>query len=327
MAVLAAGIGFGLMAIVAVLGPMGTLLTLTLMQRLAYFGIITIVVVLICFSSGFFILYILQKRTVVYVTFALVLMCSVVAAPCSALAMVLYGVFHDGGYPKVGFFGVYSFGVLILSVGTEFAFYVLYQRVSRTIRRTAAADSGSRISPATATVAGSSELDGDGETVQDADHVPAAMSASKRLETGAVLNPGEERGDSASGRTPELRLPPGIGRDIVYAHVSGHYVEVVTTSGTAVVYLRLADVVGALDRHGMQTHRSYWAAYRHIRRVQSDGHRAVLHLTDGHRVPVGRSFRTSVRDHLRQRRTDSPVAANGPAKIERTDTPRDGEGE
>ena len=87
----------------------------------------------------------------------------------------------------------------------------------------------------------------------------------------------------------------------MYVHVSGHYVEVVTTAGTAVVLMRLSDVARALDGQGMQTHRSYWAAYRHVVRLQSDDHRVVLHLTGGHRVPVSRSFRADVRAYMADR--------------------------
>lgn len=66
------------------------------------------------------------------------------------------------------------------------------------------------------------------------------------------------------------------------------------TVGTAVVLMRLSDVARALEGQGMQTHRSYWAAYRHV----------VLHLTGGHRVPVSRSFRADVRAYMTNREND-----------------------
>lgn len=311
MAVLVAGISVGLLAIVSTLGPMGTLETLTLVHRFAYFGVITVFAAPICFAAGFFCVYAMRNRSVFSATLALALMCAVVAAPCSALAMVLYRVFHDGAHPTVSFLGVYSFGVLVSGVGTEFAFYVLCQRVSRTTRGTGGAEAGSRTPPvgppesepatSATTVPGSTASEGGGGTVGDPAHLPEGANVSDLTETGGTSDPAEDPSDSASGETRRLRLPPEIGRDMVYAHVSGHYVEVVTTSGKAVVYMRLADVVGALDGQGMQTHRSYWAAYRHIVRMHSDGHRTLLHLTGGHRVPVGRSFRDSVRACLKRR--------------------------
>lgn len=301
MALLVVGISVGLMAIVSTLGPMGTLMTLTLVQRLLYFGVITTFAAPLCFASGFFVLYLMRNRNAVSVTLVLAMMCPIVAAPCSALAMILYRAFHDGAYPTVSFLGVYSFGVLVSGVGTEFAFYVLYQRVSRTTRRIGVAEAGSPVSCGAAIAPGRPVAEANGGTVEDADNIAGGADVPDLAETGGAPTPVEEAGGSASDETPELRLPPEIGRDIVYAHVSGHYVEVVTTSGKAVVYMRLADVVGALEGQGMQTHRSYWAAYRHILRLQSDGHRILLHLTGGHGVPVGRSFRSSVRAYLRRR--------------------------
>ncbi|MDD9986667.1 MAG: LytTR family DNA-binding domain-containing protein [Spirochaetaceae bacterium] len=76
------------------------------------------------------------------------------------------------------------------------------------------------------------------------------------------------------------------------------------TAGTAVVLMRLSDVARALGGQRMQTHRSYWAAYRNVVRLQSDDHRVVLHLTGGHRVPVSRSFRADVRAYMTDREDD-----------------------
>ena len=281
MALLVAGIAVGLMAIVSALGPMRTVDTLTLLQRLAYFGVITITGVPVLFAAGFFVLYLLRNVRVLYVMLALVLMCALVAVPWAALAIVLYGAFHEGAYPRVSYRAVYSFGILISGFGTGLSFYVLYQKASRTMHRNSM-----------------STADG---TAKDSPGSPADAGATVLTDTAAVSNSGEGLNGSAPGKAPELRLPPEIGRDIVYAHVSGHYVEVVTTSGRAVVYSRLADVAEAMHSQGMQTHRSYWAAYRHIRRIRSDGHRVLLHLTGGRKVPVGRSFRSSVRAHLKRR--------------------------
>ena len=51
---------------------------------------------------------------------------------------------------------------------------------------------------------------------------------------------------------------------MVYANVSGHYLQVVTTAGTCLVLMRLSDAVLALGDAGMQVHRSYWVSHRHI---------------------------------------------------------------
>ncbi len=280
-----AGISFGLLAIVATLGPMETLRTLTLAGRLAYFGLVTVIGVPVLFAAGFFVLYVMRNRRLPYVLPALALMCALVAVSGSALSMILYGLFHGGAPPRASFAGVYSFAVLIAAVGTALAFYVLYLRIGRTVQRTGAVEGDSGGPPSGAGGAG------------EAAAVESAPDGT------APEGPGAEPPDGGSP-VPQLRLPEEIGRDIVYVHVSGHYVEVFTTGGTAVVLMRLSDVARALDGQGMQTHRSFWAAYRHVVRLQSEGHRVVLHLTGGHRVPVSKSFRAAVRAYMTDREDD-----------------------
>ncbi len=60
-----AGISFGLLAIVAALGPMDTMRTLTLVRRLAYFGLVALLEVPVIFAFGFFVLYVLRDRRLV----------------------------------------------------------------------------------------------------------------------------------------------------------------------------------------------------------------------------------------------------------------------
>ena len=221
-----AGISFGLLAIVAALGPMETLRTLTLAGRLAYFGLVTVIEVPVLFVFGFFVLYVLRNRRLLYFAAALALMCAVVAVSGTALSMILYGLFHGGALPRASFAGIYTFAVLICGVGTALAFYVLYLRIGRTVQRDGA--------------------------VGDSGEAAAAVSAPDGTLPDA---PPAEPPDGGSP-VPQLRLPEEIGRDIVYVHASGHYVEVFTTGGTAVVLMRLSDVARALDGQGMQTHRS-----------------------------------------------------------------------
>ena len=260
MAWVVAGLSFGLLAIVAVLGPLETLETLALVQRFAYFGLAALVHVPICFASGVFTLYVTRNCKVAYVAAALAVMCSVAVVPVSTLQIVLYGAFHDGRYPRETFLQIYITSLLITSAGTGAVFYVVYSRVSRAIQRNS-----------------------------------TAKNDSGELAGAASVHPPPE------APIPELRLPDDIGRDIVYVHVSGHYVEVVTTGGTAMLLMPLSGVVRALEDEGMQTHRSYWAAYRHVLGMESDGRRATLHLTGGHRVPVSRSFRDSVQTAVERR--------------------------
>ena len=305
---LVAGISFSLMAIVAALGPMGTLHTLTFIQRLAYCGVITIVEVPICFASGWFTLYVMRNRRLIQLTLALALMCSFVVAPAVPMAVVLYGLFRGGVAPTANLAEIYAFGMLIFGTGTGLSVYVLYLRITPLSQRNRGAIVSSEGSPSG--LAGSLDTNAAvsvPRTLASASDDPPQISAPAPARDSAADAPdatvetsGAQPPHSGVG-APELRLPPEIGEDIVYAHVSGHYVEVVTTAGAAVVMIRLSDVARALDGQGIQTHRSYWAAYGHIVRLQSTDHRGVLHLTAGHKIPVSRSFHRAVRAFMANR--------------------------
>ncbi len=91
------------------------------------------------------------------------------------------------------------------------------------------------------------------------------------------------------------RLPPEVGRDVVYLKVSGHYITVVTTAGSGSLLMRLADAVAELEGEGMQVHRSFWVAYRHITAIEQRDGRTVVCLTGGEEVPVSRTFVAAVR--------------------------------
>ena len=75
---------------------------------------------------------------------------------------------------------------------------------------------------------------------------------------------------------------------------AGHYVNVTTTAGTAIILLRFQDACAELGDLGMQVHRSYWVAHTHVAAIEHPGE---LRLTTGDMVPVSRPFRR----HLRQR--------------------------
>jgi hypothetical protein len=304
---LVAGIAFSLLAIVAALGPLDTRHTLTLIQRFAYFGVVALVMVPIGFASLLATLYIMRNRGPMHFTLALALTTLIVVAPGAAVVIVVYGLFHAGGSPQESFFALYGVGVLIFTIAVGFACYVLHLRLTRTSQRNSAARAGSDGSPSTLERSRDPTVPCAGTTTSDPndavrDSLPVAPAGAARSVAPAPPAESSRTEPRDSGvPTPQLRLPAEIGRDIVYAHVSGHYVEVVTTAGAAIVLMRLSDVARALEGEGMQTHRSYWAAYHHVVRLQINDHRLVLHLTAGHKVPVSRSFRSAVRAFMANR--------------------------
>ena len=92
------------------------------------------------------------------------------------------------------------------------------------------------------------------------------------------------------------RLPPAIGRDLVYLRMADHYVEAFTTAGSDLVLMRFADAMAELEgADGMRVHRSYWVARAHVTGAERSNGRPTLRLTGGHRVPVSRTYLPEVR--------------------------------
>jgi hypothetical protein len=111
-----------------------------------------------------------------------------------------------------------------------------------------------------------------------------------------------------------VRLPPGIGSDVVALETEDHYLRVHTSAGSALILMRMADAVALLDpRLGAQVHRRWWVAERAVAHVQKDGQKLCLGLTNGIVVPVGRTFSGMARARFGcAHRMDSSQAAEVP---------------
>ena len=103
------------------------------------------------------------------------------------------------------------------------------------------------------------------------------------------------------------RLPAQVGRDVIFLRMNGHYINVVTAIGSAAILMRFADAVAELDSIGMQVHRSFWVAYRHIAEVTKRADRTVVRMSNGEEIPVSRTFQPAVRE-LDARRQNSGVS-------------------
>ena len=94
------------------------------------------------------------------------------------------------------------------------------------------------------------------------------------------------------------RLSRAVSRDIIYLRADDHYVHVHTSGGACLVRKRFANAVADLGALGMQVHRSYWVAHRHmITTVRRDG-RPVLRVTGGENLPISRPYLAAVRAAL-----------------------------
>ncbi len=88
------------------------------------------------------------------------------------------------------------------------------------------------------------------------------------------------------------RLDPAQ-RGILWAiSVRDHYVDVLTSVGSASLLMRFGD---ALDEvypvEGVQVHRSHWVAWDAVATVEREGAKLFVTLLDGARIPVSRNHR------------------------------------
>ena len=114
-----------------------------------------------------------------------------------------------------------------------------------------------------------------------------------------------------SGQTPPepgSDQPTGHGAALFAARLSGpirgrllclemqdHYLIVHQSGGSDMVLCRMEAAARELDGLGRRVHRSWWVAAGAVEAVERDGQRIFLRLTDGRRVPVGRSYRPDLK--------------------------------
>jgi hypothetical protein len=96
-------------------------------------------------------------------------------------------------------------------------------------------------------------------------------------------------------------IPKELGTDIVYLKAELHYVRVVTTVGEKLVLYNLKDAIADLGSslEGIQTHRSYWVASRHISKIITEEGRKYVKTDNGKKVPVSRRRASKVKELIR----------------------------
>lgn len=102
---------------------------------------------------------------------------------------------------------------------------------------------------------------------------------------------------------PELRLlrrlAPEVRGELWSITVNDHHVEVVTSTGTASLLMRLGDaILEAEPTSGDQVHRSHWVAWSAVEGYDRDGARLFLRMRGGQRIPVSRANRAKVEERL-----------------------------
>ena len=118
----------------------------------------------------------------------------------------------------------------------------------------------------------------------------------------AVLRPAPPAPQTSTPPAPRdtpftERLPAHLRTAELWAvKAEDHYLSAITSSGEALIRLRMADALKELAPvEGAQTHRSWWVARRAVRSVRRGEGRIGLLLPDGREVPVSRAYSRDLR--------------------------------
>ena len=337
MLVLVLCISSGLILLYTFIGPLDTRNTLNWNGRLAFCVVTGALSLLICYPAMALTLFLVRFRSNARVVLALAAYSLVMSVPCGAIA---YGVYDLFGTPRPAdaLLSIYLFCAGNVLASTALFFYILHLRVSRNELLAGAATAKRDTAPGSGPACRDHAVAGTAQPPEPSPprRVSRTGAAAERpsgdagigrvAPTATAAGAGGTTGAARPARPPKDpsasfldRLPAQLGRDVVYLKVSGHYLEVVTTRGSGVILQRLMDAVRELGSRGMQIHRSYWVAHRHIRYIVRRDRRTLLHLTGDFEVPVSRTFLPDVRNHiksasrqpLRRRATRPPEQAAG----------------
>ena len=249
----------GAVIVYAVLGPMGMEDNLGALQRLAFVGTVCTLCWPLCHAFGATVLYLARARPPIQILAFSIAGVLFMAIPCSAVAYAFYGLFDPAGAARDKLPETYLNVAVLLAICSSLVHYAACQRVK--LKRARATN-----------------------------REPPKATAKQTL-TPVQGTEGAEGFFS--------RLPATVGRDVVYLGVSGHYLTVVTTAGSCLILMRLTDAVAALGDLGIQVHRSYWVAHRHIQGIIKRDGRTLVRPTGAQELPVSRPYLANVRAAVR----------------------------
>ena len=276
---------FGVVAVgavvIAILGPMGMEENLGVVQRFVLVGLCCAVCWPLCHALSAAILYLMRKQPPLQIAVGCGIGALFMAIPCSFTTVAIYGLFDTSVAIRDNLLEVYLNVTVLLLACSALIHYVACHRAK----------------------------------LREAG-VPRKDGADTRVAQPPPLADGNvELRDRFFDR-----LPDAVGHDVVYLGVSGHYVQVVTATGSCLILMRLADAVGALGDLGMQVHRSYWVARRHVVGTVRRDDRMLVRVTGQHEVPVSRTYIANVRAAVwpaREKRSAVPLEGGPPASSSR----------
>ena len=299
-----------------IFGPLGTLETLRPLPRFAYWGLCAGITFPLTYSVAAVALYLSRHRSLVEIVAAATASVLFEGLLCTAIVLAAHMLLVPANAPPLSPGSSYLTVTVVVAVCTFFAHYVVFQRVSQDHKAADARRSslGARLPSSAGTPATTA---------------PGDSFRPRSVSTRGTVVPFRSPADSAAGRAPGTteprarttqpasarsadrrrltvqqarfhdRLSRAVSRDVIYLRADDHYVHVYTTDGSCLLRRRLASAVADLGALGMQVHRSYWVAHRHMLITVRSGGRPVLRVTGGQEVPISRPYLAAVRDALR----------------------------
>lgn len=281
----------GATVVYSVTGPLGRDDTFSTAQRLFLVSMCTLLSWPFCHSFSTLVLYYSRRSR----PFAVLLWCVAeipfMAIPCSTIAYVVFELFGRNATGRL--WDIYFNVTVWLAACSAVVHYTacLRARLRHTAQTAAAAvDPTAEHPPSLAAQDDAQARDPTVVARKHDRHHPVGDD-----DTEAEPSTASIRGAAARPDRFLARLPEKLGSDVIYLNVSGHYVNAVTVEGSGVILMRFADAVAELGDAGMQVHRSYWVAHRHITGIYRRDERTMVRVTGGHELPVSRTYLTAVR--------------------------------
>jgi hypothetical protein len=91
------------------------------------------------------------------------------------------------------------------------------------------------------------------------------------------------------------RLSKPLEGQLLCLEMQDHYLVVHHSAGSEMILCRMEDASRELAGLGLRVHRSWWVAAGALEGIAREGQRTLLRLNDDRLVPVGRSFRPSLK--------------------------------
>jgi len=310
----------GATLIYSITGPLGIEVTLRVGGRLLYIGLCGLICWPLCHSLNTTLLYLTRRRKPHQIVLVAIAGAGFMAVACTAVAYTVIGV-SGTGYVG-GFADIYLNVFPAVAACNTVVYYTAWLRARLRFAAEAASSAvGAKYRDASSVeTAGSPHASDSGDVVGDRDtpeatpteaHHPNRQAPSDRISIGTPPDEKPQSSARAAASSPEPisetqaesakrprfldRLPESLGHDVIYLNVSGHYVNAVTTQGAGVILMRFADAIAELDDMGLQVHRSYWVAHRHINAILRRDERTLVRVTGDQELPVSRTHLTAVR--------------------------------